>query len=118
MANYDNIKPYSDFAHEAAQHGGVDNYLDEIADANKELGRLEEKDSEGWKGALLLGAGLLLWEGGKAGAKKYMEYRRKKKDEQEALVKKSESAKKAIVQGIEEAQRLNAFENIDKEKEN
>ena len=43
--------------------------------------------------------------------------RRKKKDEQKALEKKSESAKRAIVQEIEEVQRLNVTENIDKEKE-
>lgn len=116
MANYDNIKPYADFAHEAAQHGGVEKYLDEIAQANKKLGVLEERDSEGWKGALLLGAGLLLWEGGKAGVRKYKEHKKKKKAEQEALAIKSDNAKKAIVQGVKEARITEEIEN-NKEKE-
>lgn len=104
MANYDNIKPYADFAHEAAKHGGVDCYLAEIADANRKLGILEEKDSEGWKGALLLGAGLLLWEGGKAGIRSIKAHRAKKKAQEVAELKqRSEAAKEAIIQGVQQA---------------
>lgn len=33
MANYDNIKPYADFAHISAPYGGPDNYLDIISKA-------------------------------------------------------------------------------------
>lgn len=104
MANYDNIKPYADFAHEAAKHGGVDSYLAEIADANRKLGILEGKDSEGWKGALLLGAGLLLWEGGKAGIRRIKAHRAKKKAQEVAELKqRSEAAKEAIIQGVQQA---------------
>ena len=104
MANYDNIKPYADFAHEAAPHGGVKKYLDEIADANRQLGILEEKDTEGWKAALLLGAGLILWEGGKASIRGIRRlYAKRKEEKKEELLKKSDEAKAAIVEGVKKA---------------
>lgn len=100
MANYENIKPYAEFAHEAAQHGGVDNYLNDIAEANQELGILDEKNTEGWKALLVAAVALGLWEGGKAalhGIKKHLE---KKKLE---ATKKAEDAKAAIIEGVNQA---------------
>lgn len=35
MANYENIKPYAEFAHVAAQHGGIEKYLSMMAEANR-----------------------------------------------------------------------------------
>ena len=71
---------------------------------NRKLGILEEKDSEGWKGALLLGAGLLLWEGGKAGIRSIKAHRAKKKAQEVAELKqRSEAAKEAIIQGVQQA---------------
>ena len=101
MSNYDNIKPYAEFAHEAAKHGGVEKYLNEIAEANRDLGILEEKDTEGWTAALLLGAGLLLWEGGKASIKGIKAFSKKRKEEKKAILKaKSDGAKEAVIQGV------------------
>ena len=33
MPNFDNIKPYADFAHEAAKHGGPTSYINKLIDA-------------------------------------------------------------------------------------
>lgn len=65
MSNYENIRPYAEFAHKAAQHGGVDRFLTQIADANYERGILAEQETEGVKGLMVLGFGIVLWEGGK-----------------------------------------------------
>ena len=63
MANFENIKPYADFAHKTAQHGGIEKYLSMIAEANRRLGILEERSTEGRKAALVVGAAILIWEG-------------------------------------------------------
>ena len=41
MANYENIKPYAEFAHVAAQHGGVHEYMNQIAEYNYSLGAMQ-----------------------------------------------------------------------------
>lgn len=38
MANYENIRPYAEFSHTAAMNGGVDNYLNSIAQDSYSLG--------------------------------------------------------------------------------
>lgn len=102
MANYKNIKPYSDFAHEAAQHGGVDSYLEEISDSNFQMGIMAERESEKWKGALLVGATVLIWEGGKAGYLKLKKRYRDNKAKQAELKRRSKTAKKYIIDNITE----------------
>ena len=101
MANYKNIEPYADFAHTAAQKGGVDNYLKQIAESNYDLGVMDEKSTEGLKAAAIVTAALAIWEGGKAiyrYAKKRYEKRRKE------TVQKAESARNTIVSGVKEAE--------------
>ena len=80
MANYDNIKQYADFAHDAAKVGGVKNYLDEYGDAKFELGIASEKETEGWKAVLLAGITVALWEGGKTVIHKIKKINRTKKE--------------------------------------
>lgn len=38
MANYENIKPYADFAHMASLNGGIDSYLDNMTAASYDHG--------------------------------------------------------------------------------
>lgn len=45
MANYENIRPYAEFSHEAAQHGGVDSYLSELQEASYDNGVADTKAS-------------------------------------------------------------------------
>lgn len=100
MDNYENIKPYADFAHTAAQHGGVDSYLNEIAEENYNMGVLDEKQTEGMKALVLLGVGLSVWEGGKWVFRKVQGiFKKKRKDSEQ----KSEAAKNAIKRGVQEA---------------
>jgi len=100
MSNYENIRPYAEFAHDAAQHGGVDRYLTQIADANYERGVLAEQETEGVKGLMVLGFGIALWEGGKfvyrTVRRKYQEHKAKKA----ALLRQSEEAMNEIKRNI------------------
>lgn len=97
MANFENIKPYADFAHKTAQHGGIEKYLSMIAEANRRLGILEERPTEGRKAALVVGAAILIWEGGKAGIRLIKDYIEECKSEEETLLMQSENAKAAII---------------------
>lgn len=97
MANYENIKPYAEFAHVAAQHGGIEKYLSMIAEANRRLGILEERSTEGRKAALVVGAAILIWEGGKAGIRFIKNQIEERKSEEEALLMQSNNAKAAII---------------------
>ena len=100
MPNYENIKPYSDFSHTAAEHGGVENYLNELAEKNRELGVLDEKSTEGIK-ALLFGAVLLtVWEGGKWC---YSKLKNRRNDQRKIIEVEIEDAKEKIVQDAENA---------------
>lgn len=98
MANVDNIRPYAKFAHEAAQHGGVDSYLDELANANYDLGA-SDTASKFLKFILLaIPTTIVLWEGGKAGYKKGKVYLEHYKEEAR---NRAETAKAAIKAEIE-----------------
>ena len=46
MANFENIRPYAEFAHIAAQNGGVNNFLNKIAECNRSIGVMEGKKDE------------------------------------------------------------------------
>lgn len=101
MANYENIRPYAEFNHTAAQHGGVQSYMAQVADANYELGVMDEKATEGFKGLLVAGATLALWEGGKwvyRKGKSLYENRHKK------LELQAEAAKVALIKGVQAAE--------------
>lgn len=94
MANYDNIKPYADFAHKAAKAGGVDKYLDEFGNAKYDLGVASEKETEGWKALLVIGITLGLWEAGKAGIRKIKDNNRTKK--MKAIIRVDKARKECL----------------------
>lgn len=67
MANYENIRPYSELVHLACEGGGPDKFLKDHAIANYNLGVQAEQDTEGWKVGIAVAAGIAIWEGCKAG---------------------------------------------------
>ena len=96
MANFENIRPYSEFAHEAALHGGVDSYLDTIANVNQQIGIAKERGTEGWKGLLLLAGGIVVWEGCKKVYREVKGRYQKRRDKLAVLQNQSDEAKAAI----------------------
>lgn len=54
---------YSQLSHAASEAGGPKKFIDHVADINYQRGVQGEKDTEGWKGALLAIAAIGLWEG-------------------------------------------------------
>ena len=102
MANYGNIKPYADFAHTAAQNGGVQSYLSRIADSNYRLGVMDEQSTEGWKTLLVGGIVLAFWEGGKWLYQKGKQYYH---DQREEAEEEAEQAAEATIQEVQRAKR-------------
>lgn len=96
MPNYENIRPYAEFAHEAAQHGGVDSYLNQMTESSYALGIMEERSTESWKAFMLTAGVIIIWEAGKAavyyGKRCIRKYRAKKV----SLLKETETAKAEI----------------------
>lgn len=97
MANYENIRPYSELAHKAAQFGGPKNYLQQHAQAYFSMGVQHEKSTEGWKGAVLVGIAIGAWELCKAGIR-YLHDKHLEKAESERL--KGEQAAKKLQASI------------------
>ena len=86
MANYENIRPYSELVHRACEGGGPKKFLEDHALANYNLGVMDERASWGWKGCIIAAATLTIWEGAKAG------YRRiKKVREERVMVEKAKA---------------------------
>lgn len=67
MANYENIRPYSELVHQACEGGGPDKFLYDHAQANFNLGAEAERATWGWKTGIAVVASLAIWEGCKAG---------------------------------------------------
>ena len=63
MSNSENIRPYSEMVHTAAQNGGPDRFVQDIAEKNYERGIEDERATEWWKGAVLVVIALGLSEG-------------------------------------------------------
>ena len=106
MANYRNIKPYADFAHTAAQNGGVQNYLNQIANSNYRLGVMDEKSTEGNKAVFVGVAVLTIWEVGKwlfkTGRQLYQ-------DERDRVAEEAEQAEEALLQEVENIDEKESF---------
>lgn len=100
MANYNNIKPYAEFAHKAAQHGGVENYLNEIKESNYELGVMDERSTEGAKVAAASLLVLLVWE--KVVKPVYRKISSISEKRREVIVDKSKTAEAAIIETMQE----------------
>ena len=46
MGNYENIRPYAEFAHKAAPYGGPEQYLSDYGDARYECGKIDQKEAD------------------------------------------------------------------------
>ena len=101
MPNYENIRPYAEFSHEAAQHGGIDNYLDTLAMVNQKIGIDIEKGTEIPKGVLLAILSIVFWEGGKWVFRKFKEKQIKKNEQWLYLQNESEEIKELVKNTIE-----------------
>ena len=97
MANYENIKPYADFAHTAAQHKGVENYLKELTDSSYKLGVMDERSTECRKGFILAAGVLIVWEAGKAAIRGIKSWYNCRKARQAELIHQYMKAKAAIL---------------------
>lgn len=101
MSSYENIKPYAEFSHTAAQNGGVDSYLEKIEKASYDEGVSDTTD----KAIKLLPIGAAvaigLWESGKWLYRQGKSYFAKRK---EADVLEVEAAKVAIKEGVKAAE--------------
>ena len=106
MSNVENIKPYSDFSHLAAQHGGVDSYLDELATANYTLGAVETRQTDIKIGVFAIGCAIALWELGKYAYKKGEELLLEHKEKANAKAQDARIAIKAETRNMEECIRL------------
>ncbi len=91
---------YSQLSHEASQHGGPDKFLKDHADANYQLGVEAEKDTEGWKAALVTAAAIGAWEFGK-GVWRWTKGRHTRKKEQAVL--KAKAAEEELLRGMRSA---------------
>lgn len=112
MNNYDNIKPYADFSHEAAQHGGVDSYLDELAESNRQKGIMEEQALEPQKFGIVAIGAIFAWEVGKFVVNKVKNHIKSARyQKEEMLTQKAESAKTAIQQGVKAAEEAQSTNN-------
>jgi len=98
MANYENIEPYSKFSHTAAQHGGVDNYLNDYAQKNYERGVLDEKETEPWKGVIVAIIAIGVWEGARWC---YHKLKNRLDSQRETIEVEIEEAKEQIIQNSE-----------------
>ncbi len=78
MSNYNNIKPYADFSHKAAEYGGPEQYVKLVAQKNFAAGIQAEKSAELGKGTVLFALGIAACIGGQYAYKKYIEYKQDK----------------------------------------
>ncbi len=107
MSNYNNIKPYNEFNHTAATHGGVEKYIDELKKASYSSGRIDERASLLWKIPLAAGIGIGLWEAGKACVNHVKKHHQSKKEAAEVKVRKAEEAAREAMSALnsEESQK-------------
>lgn len=89
---------YSQLTHAAAEEGGPQKFIDKVADINFQRGVEAEKGTEGWKGALLVGGAIALWEGGKA---IYRRHKARKEAKRQALLNASNAAKEEYIKAVE-----------------
>ncbi len=104
MSNAENIKPYADFAHEAAQHGGVDSYLNELETASYDQGSSDTLGKVFKYAPVVIGGAILVWEGGKRLVKRGVDYF---SNRQENNAHRIENAKTAIKAGVTAAEEGN-----------
>ncbi len=104
MANYENIRRYAEFSHEAGLDGGIDNHLENIKNAAKMEGAMEERENFGQYIIYIFGAAIGIWEVGKMlffFVKRFFERRQAAK--REKLRAKAFESEAAIRTGVQEA---------------
>lgn len=110
MGNYENIRPYAELVHEAAQHGGVEKYTDDLWNDGWQRGIDAERDTEPIKAVVLLSVGIAAWEGGKAVISWIRERRRNK---QLALQQRSEEIKDKLIKELSKEKETAALADDD-----
>ena len=95
MSKYENIKPYAEMVHNAAQHGGPKKWLDEMTEEAEQMGMLKEKATEPVK--ILITAGITL-VGAKASSILWKKVKENNEEKIEFLKTKIHDKKERIVQ--------------------
>lgn len=93
--------PYSQHSHFVKNHGGPEQFLRDHASANFQLGVEAEKKTEGWKGLLVSGAAIVIWELLKFGHNLVEKKRAKKRAD---LLGKSDAAEKQYLDFIQSSE--------------
>ncbi len=112
MANYNNIKPYSDFAHTAAQHGGVESYLNQLQSASYDAGSSDTLSAVIELAPYAAVGCITAWECGKWAFRKVGNIIKKRKDEDIMVI---DASKAAIIQGVKMAEEQAPVVNNDDE---
>lgn len=110
MPNKKNIEPYSNMVRDAAKNGGPEKFLNQIAEANREIGRQEglgEGEEKGFaEGALVVVGVMLFVKGVKWSYNKLKDRHSKRMNEKKAKIEElqriSDDAKKAYLSEIEQ----------------
>ena len=113
MANFENIRRYAEFNHEAGLDGGIDNHLENIKNAAKMEGAMEERENFVQYIAGIAIAAIGIWEVGKklfCLLKQFIKRRQAAKRE-ELRVRSAES-EAAIRTGVKEAVIIGEEEQI------
>lgn len=92
MTNYNNIKPYSDFAHTAAQHGGVESYLNQLQSTSYDVGCSDTLSAVIKLAPYAAVACITFWECGKWVLQKVGNTIKKRKDEDIMVIDASKAA--------------------------
>lgn len=113
MSNFENIRPYAEFSHTAAQDGGIDNHINNIKNAAREQGIEEGRFEILQMLPIILACGITIWEGIKILVKKvkalYCDIITKK---QAPLKKRAEEAEAALREEIKRVEMPESQESI------
>ena len=105
MANQENIKPYAEFSHEAALHGGPEKYFNEYGDARYECGKNDQKEEDQIKMFIGLAGMALVCSAINWAYHKYSEFERKRTQEN------AEQAKETYLKATSE-NKMSPNENV------
>ncbi len=112
MGNYENIRPYAEFSRTAKEHGGVDNYLNELQTASYDAGASDTLQTVVQLAPFVIGGCLGLWEGGKWICRKVSDHFAKCKEADKIII---ESAKEAIKEEVRKEELREEKESIQPE---
>ncbi len=108
MSNYENIRPYAEFSHDAAQDGGIDNHLNNIKNEAREQGVEEGRLEILRLIPVFFVLFQLIWKGLKILANKakaiYCEHRAKKQAPLKKKAEESEAVLREEIKRVEESE--------------